>query len=402
MDHTIRDELPLSRDIGVVTAKGVSLSRKALLALLFVVTAIALPAVASTQLVFFHETGCSHCADADAFLTSIQPRYPDLEILHYEVGESESQALLSGLLDAYDVELSAVPMIFVGDVAWMSDTFYGLYDEPYTVSGRAANMTLENAIQLAIETGGVPPLDRIVETDASSLARGLTISAVIVAAAIDSVNPCTFAVLVLLLGTLIVAQRKGRKGLVLRAGLAFTAAIYISYFLLGIGVFKAIEAAGIQKQFIIAVSCLAIVLGLWNMKDFFARGKGFSIEVPQRWRPAVKRLTSSVVSVPGAFLVGVLDSFILLPCSSGPYIAILALLSKNTTSAIGIWYLLLYNFIFILPLLLITFAVHFGFTTTARAERWRSASLGRLHLAMGVMMFLLGAGMLLAVYKGWL
>ena len=378
------------------------MSRKALLALLFVVAALVVPAVASTQLVFFHEIGCSHCADADEFLASIQPQYPDLEILHYEINESESTTILSGLVAAYDVELSAVPMIFVGDVAWMSDTFFGLYDEPYTVSGRASNMTLESAIQLSIEAGGVPPLDRIVEADASSLARGLTLSAVIIAAAIDSVNPCTFAVLVLLLGTLIVAQRKGKKGLVLKAGIAFTAAIYISYFLLGIGVFKAIEAAGIQKQFIIAVSCLAIVLGLWNMKDFFARGKGFSIEVPKRWRPTVKRLTSSVVSIPGAFLVGVLDSFILLPCSSGPYIAILALLSKNTTSTLGIWYLLLYNFIFILPLLLITFAVHFGFTTTARAERWRSASLGKLHLAMGIMMFLLGAGMLLAVYKGWL
>lgn len=378
------------------------MSRKALLALVFIVAAIAMPAVASTQLVFFHEIGCSHCADADEFLTSIQSKYPELEILHYEVSERESQDVLSGLLAAYGVELSAVPMIFVGDVAWMADTFFGLYDEPYTVSGRASNMTLETAIQRAIEADGVPPLERITESDGSSLATGLTVSAVVVAAAIDSVNPCTFAVLVLLLGTLIVAQRKGKKGLVLKAGLAFTVAIYISYFLLGIGVFTAIERAGIQRQFIIVVSCLAMVLGLWNMKDFWAQGKWFSIEVPKRWRPVVKRLTSSVVSIPGAFLVGVLDSFFLLPCSSGPYIAILALLSKNTTSAVGVWYLLLYNLIFILPLLLITFAVHFGFTTTARAERWRSASLGKLHLAMGIMMFLLGASMLLAVYKGWL
>jgi cytochrome c biogenesis protein CcdA len=138
------------------------------------------------------------------------------------------------------------------------------------------------------------------------------------------------------------------------------------------------------------------------MKDFFAYGKWFSIEVPTRWRPMVKRLTSSVVSIPGAFLVGVLDSFFLLPCSSGPYVAILALLSKNTSFTSGIWYLLLYNLIFVLPLLAITFAVHFGFTTTARAERWRSASLGKLHLVAGILMFLLGAGMLTAVLKGWM
>ena len=377
------------------------MARKAFLILILIIAAAAAP-VAATTMVVFHEIGCSHCAHTEAFLESIHPQYPSLEILRFEIGEPESLELLTGLLSAYDVGPNSVPIIFIGDVALVGGTFFGLYDEPYSVSGRAADMALQSAIQLAIEANAASPLDRIEGSDAASLAEGLTIPAVILAAAIDSINPCTFAVLVLLLGTLIVAQRKGKKGLVLKAGLAFTAAIYISYFLLGIGVFTAIQAAGVQKQFIIVVSCLAILVGLWNMKDFFSYGKWFSIEVPKRWRPAVKRLTSSVVSIPGAFLVGVLDSFFLLPCSSGPYIAILALLSKNSSWQMGIWYLLLYNLIFVLPLLLITFAVHFGYTTTARAERWRSARLGKLHLASGILMFLLGAGMLIAVLMGWL
>ena len=377
------------------------MTRKAFLILILIATAVAAP-VAATTLVVFHEIGCSDCAHTEVFLESIHPKYPDLEILRYEISEPESLELLAGLLAAYDVKQDSVPMIFIGDVAWVGGTFFGLYDEPYTVSGRATDITLESAIQLAIEEHAASPLDRVVETDIASLAEGLTIPAIIVAAAIDSVNPCTFAVLVLLLGTLIVAERKGKKGLVLKAGLAFTIAIYISYFLLGIGVFTAIQAAGVQRPFIIVVSCLAILLGLWNMKDFFAYGKWFSIEVPKRWRPTVKRLTTSVVSIPGAFFVGVLDSLFLLPCSSGPYIAILALLSKNSSQTEGILYLLLYNLIFILPLLIITFAVHFGYTTTARAERWRSARLGKLHLASGILMFFLGAGMLVAVLKGWL
>ncbi len=377
------------------------MTRKVFL-ILILIAAAGVATAAATTIVVFHEIGCSDCAHTEAFLESIHPKYPHLEILHYEVSETESLELLAGLLAAYDVKQDSVPMVFIGDVAWIGGTFFGLYDTPYSVSGRAADMTLESAIQLAIEANAVSPLDRIVETDTATLAEGLTIPAVIVAAAIDSVNPCTFAVLLLLLGTLIVAQRKGKKGLVLKAGLAFTVAIYISYFLLGIGVFSVIKASGIEKQFIIVVSCLAILIGLWNMKDFFAYGKWFTIEVPKRWRPTVKKLTSSVVSIPGAFFVGILDSFFLLPCSSGPYIAILALLSKNTSHTTGIWYLLLYNLIFVLPLLIITFAVHFGFTTTARAERWRSASLGKLHLLAGILMLLLGGGMLTAVLMGWL
>ena len=385
------------------------MTRKAIAVLFLIAAVSAVPAAAATTLVFFHEIGCSHCARTEAFLESIHPNYPQLEILHYEISEPESLELLAGLLAAYDVELDSVPMIFVGNVAWIGGTFFGLYDEPYTVSGRAAEMTLESAIQLAIEENAASPLDRIEETNTASLTEGLTTLAVIVAAAIDSVNPCTFAVLVLLLGTLIMAERKGKKGLVLKAGLAFTAAVYITYFLLGITAYKLTAFASVQKPFIIAVSCLAVLLGLWNMKDFFAYGKWFSIEVPKRWRPTVKRLTTSVVSIPGAFFVGILDSLFLLPCSSGPYLAIMALLHMNlpnsssgTTDSVAILYLLLYNLIFILPLLIITFAVHFGYTTTARAERWRSARLGKLHLASGILMFLLGAGMLAAVFMGWL
>lgn len=353
----------------------------------------------ATQLVLFYEDGCPHCARTETYLEEIGPQYPELEIARHEIHDPESQALLSRLLAAYDVELGSVPILFVGDVAAVGGTFYGLDAEPRAVSGRAEEFALRESIERAIGSGAGSPLDRAQEASATSLAEKLTIPAVIVAALADSVNPCTFAVLVLLLGTLLVA---GRKGKVLQAGLAFTGAIYISYFLMGIGIFSAIQAAGIQRPFILAVSGLAILLGLWNMKDYFAYGKWFTIEVPQRWRPTVKRITASVVSVPGAFAVGVLDSLFLLPCSSGPYIAILALLSKTTSRSQGILYLLFYNFIFVLPLLIIVAAVHFGFTTTARAERWRSARLGKLHLISGVVMLLLGVGMIVAVHFGYM
>jgi cytochrome c biogenesis protein CcdA/glutaredoxin len=351
------------------------------------------------EILFFYEDGCSHCARLESFLEKIGPKYPELNILRYEIHDSAAHDLLDRLLSAYGAELGPVPILFIGDVALVGDTFYGLAEGPTTVYGRAAEMKLENVIAQAIAEGAPSPLTRAEAAEGKGLAEKLTIPAVVLAAAADSVNPCTFAVLVLLLGTLLVA---GRKGKVLQAGLAFIAAIYISYFLMGIGIFSAIQAAGVQRPFILAVSGLAILIGLWNMKDYFAYGKWFTIEVPQRWRPTVKRITSSVVSVPGAFAVGVLDSLFLLPCSSGPYIAILALLSKTATRTHGIGLLLFYNLIFILPLLIITLAVHFGYTTTARAERWRSARLGKLHLVSGIVMFLLGAGMIIAVQLGYI
>jgi cytochrome c biogenesis protein CcdA/glutaredoxin len=352
----------------------------------------------AVEMLFFYENGCPHCARVKAFLDTIAPDYPDLVIHYFDIHEAESPDLLDRLLAVYKVKLGPVPIVFVGDVVGIAGTYYGLDETPYETAGRSEEMALLRAIDRAMETDAESPLTRVEDVQGGGLAENLTIPALIVAAVVDSVNPCTFAVLVLLLGTLIVAGRKGR---VLQIGISFIVAIYVSYFLMGIGIFTAIQAAGVQKPFILAVSSLAILLGLWNMKDYFAYGKWFTIEVPQRWRPAVKRLTASVISIPGAFLVGVLDSLFLLPCSSGPYIAILALLSKTTSRLQGILFLLLYNFIFILPLLGIMLAVHFGFTTTARAERWRQKRLGKLHLITGAIMTLLGI-MLISMQLGYL
>ncbi len=362
---------------------------------------LAIPAVAagSVDLILFYETGCPHCARTEAFLESVAPEFPQLHVIEYEIHDPEATVLLERLLSAYGAELGPVPMIFVGEIAAVGGTYYGLRDAPYVTAGREEELALRQAIERAIATGAPSPLHRAVDTPTRGLAESLTIPALILAAVADSVNPCTFAVLVLLLGTLIVAGRRGR---VLQIGITFIVAIYVSYFLMGVGILTAIQVTGIQRPFILAVSSLAILIGLWNMKDYFAYGKWFSIEVPQRWRPAVKRLTASVVSIPGAFLVGILDSVFLLPCSSGPYIAILALLSKTASRSQGMLYLLLYNLIFVLPLVAIMLAVHFGFTTTARAERWRSARLGKLHLITGLVMVLLGASMIVAVWLGWM
>ncbi|MGY4706510.1 cytochrome c biogenesis protein CcdA [Candidatus Bipolaricaulota sp. J31] len=369
-------------------------------------------AASATELVFFRRHGCSHCARLENFLEGeLLPRYPELEVRYFEVDEPEAQEVLAKLLRAYGIELKLeelyTPLIFVGDYAFIATgglagglRVYGMEPEPFEAAGPAEELVLEDAVGRAIEARAPSPLSRIAESEGAGLAEALTIPALVVAAAADSVNPCTFAVLILLLGTLLVA---GRRGKVIWVGLSFVAAIYISYFLMGLGIFTAIQSAGVQRPFVLAVSSLAILLGLWNMKDYFAYGKWFTIEVPQRWRPIVKKLTSSAVTIPGAFAVGVLDSFFLLPCSSGPYIAILALLQGvGVSRLLGILYLLLYNFIFIIPLLVITLGIHFGFTTTARAERWRSARLGTLHFVAGAVMFLLGAGMIVALQFGYL
>jgi cytochrome c biogenesis protein CcdA len=344
---------------------------------------------ASVDMLYFYESGCPHCARVHAFLERMQDNYPDLMITEYEIHAEGTIQLLERLAALYEISIEDVPILFVADQAFQG-------------AGRAMEYNLEQSIQKAISEGSISPLTRLEQAQADStveVSRTLTISAVLVAAAVDAINPCACAVLILLLGTLIAA---GKRQKMIGAGLAFTLATYISYFLMGLGLYSAIQATRLQHIIYLVVACLAILVGLWNMKDYLWYGRWFSIEVPPSWRPTLKRITSSVVSVPGAFGVGFLVSLFLLPCTSGPYIVILGLLAETTTRTYATFLLLLYNFIFVIPFLIITLGIAFGLTTTARAERWRQERLRKLHLVTGLIMVLLGSAMFVAMGLGYM
>ena len=222
----------------------------------------------------------------------------------------------------------------------------------------------------------------------------LTVAAVVGGSLVDAINPCAFAVLIILMSA-ILAAGNSRKALF--AGLAFSVSIFISYFLMGLGLYKALSVGGLAGGFFKIVGWVAIVMGLANLKDYFWYGKGFLVEVPLSWRPRLKSLINSVTSPLGAFGVGFLVSLFLLPCTSGPYIVILGMLAQKAIDIQAIFYLILYNLIFVTPMVIITLAVYKGFNPQ-KAEEARQKRLRILHLIAGLVMLAMGVVILL----GWI
>jgi cytochrome c biogenesis protein CcdA len=339
----------------------------------------------------------------EIFLEDIWEDYPELNIIEYEVySNPENAQLFAKMASLYGTEIQGVPTTFIGDkvIAGFSN---------------AIGETIEQEIKRCIEEECISPITKlesnghnqnetITITGDSSPTKDpdttdkLSILAVVSAAIVDAINPCAFAVLIILLGTIL--SIKSRKKAIY-SGIAFSVAIFLSYLLMGIGIYSAVRATGITHAFYAVVAILAIFLGLFNLKDYLWYGKWFIMEVPLRWRPKMKSLLRKVTSIPGAFLIGIIVSLFLLPCTSGPYIVILGLLAKTSTRNYAFSLLLLYNLIFVLPMLIITFAVSFGLTTTEKAEQWRTKNLKRLHLIAGIIILLLGIGMLIAMKLGW-
>ncbi|NOZ83181.1 MAG: hypothetical protein GXN98_05190 [Euryarchaeota archaeon] len=214
---------------------------------------------------------------------------------------------------------------------------------------------------------------------------------VLVSGLLDGINPCAFAVLLFFIAFLYTLQRT--RADVLRMGAIYISAIYLAYFLIGLGIMKALVFVG-KPHFMAKLGAwLIILLGLVNIINHFQpmllpvklRIPGFTHATLRRW---AYRGTAPSAAVLG-FLVG-LCTF---PCSGGIYVAILALLSAKTTYAQGLAYLMLYNLMFVLPLILIL-AVASNQRVTARLKELEERHARSMRLFSGVAMLAIGIAIL--------
>ena len=171
---------------------------------------------------------------------------------------------------------------------------------------------------------------------------------------LDGLNPCAFAVLLFFIAFLFTIQRTA--GTVWIMGLIYVAAIYLAYFLIGLGLMQAVLFVNDHHLMAKIGSWLVIGLGLINLKDYFFPQLPLHLRIPtiahgtiQNW---LKRATLPAAGV-GGFLVG-LCTF---PCSGGIYVAIVGLLAARATYLEGVGYLGLYNLAFVAPLLIMLVGV---------------------------------------------
>ena len=218
----------------------------------------------------------------------------------------------------------------------------------------------------------------------------LTVPLVIVAAGIDSLNPCAFTVLIILLLSIIALQSRRQ---VLIVGVTYIAAVFLFYFISGIGVLSFVHLSGISSLIALAAAVIAIVLGVVNIIEAAVKKDGFFLAIPESKKPVIERYITTA-TLPAAFVLGVLVGIFELPCTGGIYLTILGLISNTLTFTEGIPYLLLYNFIFVLPLIVILLAVVLGIPPE-RVNTWRLENRRKLRFAIGVAMILVGAFILI-------
>jgi len=332
---------------------------------------------AAQKIYYFYGNGCPHCGVVDEYFSS-NGHYDNYPIKKLEIYFNKTNALaftktMSDL--GIPVKERGVPAIVIGDQVLIGD-----------------KPIIEQFTQVADKYLANTEVEK--ESESKDVALDLTLLSVVSASVVDAINPCAFAVLILLMSTVLSSGDSKRA---LKSGLFFAAAIFISYLLMGFGLYKALSIGNVSWYFFKIIGWLAIIVGLLNLKDWLWYGKGFLMEVPMSWRPKMKSIIRTVTSPVGAFGVGFVVSLFLLPCTSGPYVVILGMLAQKVNQLKAISYLVLYNLIFVSPMILITYAVYKGFDPK-KAEQERKKRLRVLHLIAGLLM--IGIGII--VLFGWI
>ncbi len=206
------------------------------------------------------------------------------------------------------------------------------------------------------------------------------------AALVDSVNPCAISVMLLTIGFLLGLKRSRRA--VLTIGITYVLGVYLAYILIGVGILQALTVFGAPHFMAKVGAGIIIAAGLVNIINSTNVAFPVKLQIPGAAHSRIARVMEKA-SVPAAFLLGGLVGIFEFPCTGGPYMMVLGLLHDQATFWRGLVYLLYYNALFVLPLVVIlVLASRPG--VVERVRGWQKSNRGKLRLYSGLAMVALG------------
>ncbi|MBZ0309740.1 MAG: hypothetical protein K8I82_26995 [Anaerolineae bacterium] len=222
----------------------------------------------------------------------------------------------------------------------------------------------------------------------------ITLPIVITAGVVDGINPCAFTVLLLFITALtssLKAEETSVKTLRIRMmsmGSIYIGAIFLTYLALGVGLLKSISFFTEQHLPARIGALVAILLGLWMLKDYFVPEFGWNLHAPT-WIGARARQMGKQATIPALVVGGFLIGLCTVPCSGAVYLAVLSLLALQSSALTGYAYLVLYNVVFILPLVIILVAAA-SRPSLNKLAHWNLHHKEWVHLVLGSGVVLMG------------
>ncbi|MEJ2604454.1 MAG: thioredoxin family protein [Gammaproteobacteria bacterium] len=352
-------------------------------------------------LYYFYSDSCPHCQEAKPFVADLGER-EWIDLRRYEISKNRDNGLLyRDIARTIDEKARSVPgFLFCGQLRTGYDkaetTGARLLAELEACRSDPTRFLSTPAREMpaaAPDAAGIelPLIGRI---DPSNW--GLPILTVVIAG-LDAFNPCAFFVLLFLLSLMVHARSRTRMLLVGGTFVFISGLIYFVFMAAWLNVFLLIGELRIVTMI---AGLIAVALAAVNIKDYFWFNTGPSLSIPDSKKPGMYQRMRDLVAAPGipamlmgtAILAVVVNSYELL-CTAGlPMVYTRILTLREADPVVFYLYLVFYNVIYVIPLLVIVglFVMKFGSRKLGESE-------GRLlKLLSGTMMLGLGLVMLFA------
>lgn len=352
---------------------------------------------------FFYMPGCLHCEEMKAELKKWSSKIPDLRIRIFSLTKEENKRLDEALSQIYQVPESKRLVdhkLYLGEnYLWGEELHDKSFQELITkYKGTGAPPPWEKVTREALEQGEKNIIERF---------RRWSLTAVLIAGFIDGINPCAFATMIFLVSYLAFMGKKGRE--ILLYGVVFTSGVFAAYLLVGLGMMTFLHTLNsfplISKGVYLFIAFFALALGLISLYDYvlFRRGQ------VARWKlqlPAgLKKKTHEVIREQARFQGGLFATFgagfiiavCTVICTGQVYLPTIGFvmgipeLRKN-----AIFNLVLYNLMYVVPLVGVFALAFFGVTSERMAAITKKYT-GTVKL-LTAMLFLALAGLLFLLH----
>jgi len=262
-----------------------------------------------------------------------------------------------------------------------------------TVAAAVVLLGAATALGLVHRAASPAPLERYLPA--------VTPFTVVGAGLLDGVNPCAFTVLLLLIAALFSTTQVGTSGAaaararVIALGMVYVGAVFVTYLTLGTGLI-AVGRGFTGSHLPSRVGAIAsVLLGLWMLKDAMIPAAGPQLHAPHGWTKRAQGVARRA-TVPALVLGGVLIGLCTVPCSGAIYLAVLAMLASDPEPLRAYGYLVLYNALFVLPLVGIL-VVASSRRLLARLARWQERNQQRVRGVIGGSVVVLGLALLATI-----
>jgi cytochrome c biogenesis protein CcdA len=352
---------------------------------------------------FFYTHGCLDCEGKKATLKEWVSKFPNLRIGAFDLTKEENKALNEALFQVYHVPESkreGIVKFYVGEDYLVGDDYgYENFQKLiFKYRGKEASPPWEKVTQEALKNGE----QRIVERF-----KKFSLSAVLIAGLIDGINPCAFATIIFLVSYLTFIGKKSKE--ILIYGIVFTLGVFVAYLLAGMGLMAGLRQLSgfpmITKGIYLVIAVFAFVLGIISLYDYilFRRGQmsQWKLQLPASFKKRVHKIIregtqSQRAGYLGTFALGFVIAATEVICTGQVYLPTIGYIMTIPKLRVHAFFnLVLYNIMFIIPLVAIFVAVFFGVTSQKMAlvtkEHTGTVKLltGILFMGLGVFLFFL-------------